>query len=112
MTENEIRDGETYVLARDFDDLPLPFGVAGEQVTVVRIDGHGVLVQNRDGYLLYVQAADLLPFGTLIQHGKPTTLDKVAVDEEASFLLTRTIVILLFGIITVAILFSCYPQGL
>lgn len=85
----------------------------GDMVKVLRIDGHGILCEHgtHTGLLAYFKPAELFPLGTVFDDGKPLTpLEAYA--QKSAMLQTRAAVIVVVGLLTILILFSCFPQGL
>ena len=108
MNETYIRNGERLVLGVDFPNYPRPLAEKGTTVLVIRIDGHGVLVRTGEGIPFYVQPEDLYPLGTVFADDEP--LSPVQVVDRLD--VRRFWVILITGVIVVALLFACFPQGL
>lgn len=108
MNDLYLKPNDKVVLGRTIDNFPFPIGRKGQTVTVVRFDGHGILVRTEDGIPFYAQPEDLHPLGTVFDHEQP--LSPVEVENRLDT--QRFFVILIAGLVVIVLLFACFPQGL
>jgi hypothetical protein len=110
--ERFVQPGDILTLGRDLEDIALRgYFRKGDAVKVVRIDGHGVLIENRECLLIYTKIEDLFPLGTVFDGETPVEIYEQARRQE-NLSVARFVVILVTGLIVIAILYSCFPQGL